>query len=317
MTTARKRKPTASQLAKEIKETIKSNEERVEGEKMEGMKILNSVEERLQDALSIDNSKFVEEIGTKDGNVVEVTKKVYQFATPIGKRSQITVYDRSIIESTEKINAALHGRSILNYVICKEFSNIAESGKLENMGFKNVAEYGKAVFGLETSTVNHYARIGHNFINDDYSVKAGLPELTTGHFIELNTLVGENGEVDEIVELYATGVLVDGMSTKAVREKIKQLRNPALEDNAEKSGESPKSEQSSNANVATKGSAKTEETPTEELEAEFDKQVVIGQIIASCTRINELFSILKTNEIDAVGYSEHVDAIKELAKTLV
>jgi hypothetical protein len=119
-------------------------------------------------------------------------------------------------------SALFPGKAILTYAICKEFSKIAESGKLENMGFKTIADFGKAVFGLETSTVNHYTRIGSTFINDDYTVKAGLPDLSVSHFIELSSSV-QNGDITPIIELYQNGTLVDGMSTKRIRETLKSL----------------------------------------------------------------------------------------------
>jgi hypothetical protein len=54
-----------------------------------------------------------------------------------------------------------------------------------------------------------------------------------------------------------------------------------------------------------------------ELEANFDSQVVIGRIISAASVIEQLFDMLNKNDIKAVGYSEHVDAIKAIAKTLL
>lgn len=111
---------------------------------------------------------------------MEVSKKVYQFANPVGKRNSLTVYNLEVIKIMEMIDLALKGKTLLTYTICKGFAKIEESGELEKMGFKTVTEFGKAIYGLETSTVNHYVRIGKNFITDDFTVKAGLP--TVGHF---------------------------------------------------------------------------------------------------------------------------------------
>ena len=268
----------------------------------------NSVIDRLGNALTININDYYEKVPTKDGET-EISKKVYEFANPIGKRTQITMYDMSIIESTEKISKALHGRSILNYVICKEFSKIAESGKLENMGFKNIAEYGKAIFGLETSTVNHYARIGKAFINDDYTVKAGLPELSVSHFIELNSLVGEDGDISAIIELYQTGKLVDGMSTKKIREVLAASKNPQIEDKSSKGNEDKSTEASADSVVTASN--------VEEYRVNFDKQVVVGQILNTCNIISQLFSVLSENNVTATGYEESLEVIKNLAKELL
>ena len=276
----------------------------------------NSVIDRLGNALSINMNDYYEKVPTKDGET-EISKKVYEFANPIGKRTQITLYDMAIIESTEKISKALHGRSILNYVICKEFSKIAESGKLENMGFKNIAEYGKAIFGLETSTVNHYARIGKAFINDDYTVKAGLPELSVSHFIELNSLVGEDGDISAIIELYQTGKLVDGMSTKKIREVLTASKNPQIEDKSSEAKEDKSSEAKEDKSTEASADSVVTASNVEEYRVNFDKQVVVGQILNTCNIISQLFSVLSENNVTATGYEESLEVIKNLAKELL
>lgn len=273
------------------------------------VKPLESLNSRLADVLSIDTNSFFEKIPNADGTEIEVSKKVYNFINPIGKRSSMTVYDTSIIESMEKIGHALHGKAILTYAICKEFSKIAESNKLENMGFKTIAEFGKAVYGLETSTVNHYARIGSTFINDDYTVKAGLPELSVSHFIELSSTV-QDGDISPIIQLYADGTLIDGMSTKKMRETLKSLNTPALVDNAT----TEKSESTTNDNAATVAPTESE---LSELEASFDSQVVVGKIINACTVIEQLFAMLNSHEITATGFQDNLDAIKALAKSIL
>lgn len=276
----------------------------------------NSVIDRLGNALAININDYYEKVPTKDGET-EISKKVYEFANPIGKRTQITMYDMSIIESTEKISKALHGRSILNYVICKEFSKIAESGKLENMGFKNIAEYGKAIFGLETSTVNHYARIGKAFINDDYTVKAGLPELSVSHFIELNSMVGEDGDISAIIELYQTGKLVDGMSTKKIREVLTASKNPQIEDKSSQAKEDKSTEAKEDKSNETSANSVVTASNVEEYRVNFDKQVVVGQILNTCNIISQLFTVLSENNVTATGYEESLEVIKNLAKELL
>ena len=274
--------------------------------------VFGSLDNKLAEVLTINHEDYYETIEGKTGTV-EVTKKVIDLMNPIGNRTQVVAYDLKFIESTEKIKKAMQARELLTYVICKELSNLDESGILDKYGFKNTAEYGKAVFGFERQTVNHYVRIGKNFINDDYSIKGGLPNLSVGHFIELNSLVGENGELDKILELYTTGTLTDGLSTKKVREKLNELKAPLLEAKEETADSSSAKENSSEATAEVI----KEEPSTEELKAEFDSQVVVGQILNACTRIGELFSLLAENDIKATGYTESLDTIKGLAKTLL
>jgi hypothetical protein len=272
---------------------------------------MDSLNAKLASALTIDTDSLFTTIKTADGGELDVTKKTYQFANPIGKRDSMTIYDTAIIESMEKISHALHGKAILTYAICKEFSKIAESGKLENMGFKTIADFGKAIYGLETSTVNHYTRIGSTFINDDYTVKAGLPDLSVSHFIELSAQV-KDGDITPIIELYQNGTLVDGMSTKRIRETLKSLSSGnVIED---KSSNTSTSATNENENT---GVTIPNDSEITELEANFDSQVVIGRIISAASVIEQLFDMLNKNDIKAVGYSEHVDAIKAIAKTLL
>lgn len=268
---------------------------------------MDSLNAKLASALSIDTNSLFTTIKTADGEL-EVTKKTYQFANPIGKRDSMTIYDTSIIESMEKISHALHGKAILTYAICKEFSKISESGKLENMGFKTIADFGKAVYGLETSTVNHYTRIGSTFINDDYSVKAGLPDLSVSHFIELSSSVND-GDITPIIELYSNGTLVDGMSTKRIRETLKTLATGNIIED--------KSTATTTAKNDNVGETIPNDSDVSELEANFDSQVVIGKIIGGCSVLEQLFGMLNAHDIKAIGYQDNLDAIKAIAKALL
>lgn len=279
---------------------------------------MSNVTAQLSTALSIDRNAYFEQIEKSDGTVTELSKKVYQLQNPVGKRTQITVYDISVIESMEKINAALKGRNILSYVICKELANIALSGKLESMGFKTIAEFGKAIYGFETSTSNHYARIGVAFLNDDYTVKAGLPQLSVSHFIELNTLVAEDGNIDTIIDLYTSGQLVDGMSTKKMRDVIKAIKNGTTLEDKSATASNEESEQTATATATASNSEQTASEPTvHDIEQNFDSNIAIGQILNKCSDIEQLFNILNKNGIEVVGFEDAIKTIKALAKTLV
>lgn len=287
-----------------------SNKKNETVETMNGATVdLSQITERMASILAIDTSDMYEKINAGTDKESEIIKKVYDFATPIGKRTQLTTYDMSIIESTEKIAHAINGKKMLTYVICREFSNIAESGKLENMGFKNIAEYGKALFGFEVSTVNHYARIGKNFITEDYNIIQGLPCLSVSHLIELNG-IAENGNTNDIISLYQNGTLVDGMSTKKIREVLKDINNPKIEvktEVAENKSESTSSSESKSNDFEN----------TELLKVNFSSQVVIGKILNACNAIDDMFAILEEHNIRAVGYSDSIETIKGIAKELI
>lgn len=287
---------------------VKKSENKENGMNMEALST------KLSTALSIDT----ESCFTTLESGVEISQKKYAFRNPIGKKESITVYDANIIASMEKISAALKAKNIVGYVICKELANIQNTGKLEALGFKNIAEFGKAVYDFEPSTVNHYVKIGNAFITSDYSVKAGLPELGVSHFIELNTLVAENGSIDQIIGLFTSGTLTDGMSTKKIREVLKSLKTPtAIEDKSGKSEESEdKSENSENTANSTESATTSTENPKvmETLAKEYDEKVAVAQLLAHCKAMVEIIGIMKDNGADVKAITAEVEKVSATAK---
>ena len=266
---------------------------------------------QLAEKVEVETPTYFEKIATEKGEM-EISKKVYQFANPVGNRNSLTVYNLEVIKIMEMIDLALKGKTLLTYTICKAFAKIEESGELEKMNFKSVTEFGKAIYGLETSTVNHYVRIGKNFITDDFTVKSGLPELTVGHFIELSSLV-QDGDITPVIQLYANGTLTDGMSTKKVRETLKAINGKAIEQKDSKTETDSKTVTPTN----NHGGAVENNNDVETLQANFDSQIVIGRIINACIYIDDLFGLLYQNQLEAVGYGEATDAIRALAKALL
>ena len=282
-------------------------------------------------ALAFNEDDAYTEIARKDGTTVEIVKQVFEFKEPIGNRNQLTIMDMDIIKSVKTIQGAINVRKMSNYIICKEFSRINESGKLENMGFKTIGEFGKALFGLETSTVNHYARIGTLFITDDYEVNPLLPQLSVSHLLELESY--ENGDVEKISELFQNGTLSDGMSTKKIREVLKSLSENAIEDkggNDENSNDNSVNDTNSNSTVGTTDNSSSDSDTTsqsssaeptaesvEQLSASFDKQIVVGKMLNYCEVIEQLFGLLKEHDIEVVDYNTPIDAIKAMVQALL
>ena len=282
-------------------------------------------------ALAFNEDDAYTEIARKDGTTVEIVKQVFEFKEPIGNRNQLTIMDMDIIKSVKTIQGAINVRKMSNYIICKEFSRINESGKLENMGFKTIGEFGKALFGLETSTVNHYARIGTLFITDDYEVNPLLPQLSVSHLLELESY--ENGDVEKISELFQNGTLSDGMSTKKIREVLKSLSENAIEDkggNDENSNDNSTGDTGNNStagttdnsssnsdNASQSSSAEPTAESVEQLSASFDKQIVVGKMLNYCEVIEQLFGLLKEHDIEVVDYNTPIDAIKAMVQALL
>lgn len=244
----------------------------------------------------------IEEKTTTNGNVA-VTRK-YQLVNKKGNKSTLTITDSALIESIDKINMATRASNVMGYVICREMAKIADSGKLESMGFKNIAEFGKCAFGFATSTCNHYAKIGRNFITDEYKVKDGLPDLSISHFIELNAKVGNDGDISHIVDMYLNGELVDGMSTKALRTALlkadKVIDTTATETEVENS-----------ATIESTTETTTESKTENKTVKSFDSQVEIQKALDSISRFIDAYQTLIDN-----GYTP-LDSWKDTVAALV
>lgn len=254
-------------------------------------------------------------IETKDGNLV--SSKEYTFVNPIGKRATMKTFDASIIESTEKIAMALYGKNILTFAICRELSKVNTSEKLDSMGFKNIGEYANALFDISRVTATQYARIGEIFIDDDYKIKSAvLPSgLQKGHFVELLTLVGEEGDISDIEQLYLDGSLTDGMSTTAMRKVVKEYKNGTLAIDVD-SNEIPAIEDKTESKSETSTSTTT--TKTDDVQSGgFDIQVEVGKILNACNDITTSFDLLNRHEYNVGGYEKALDQIRALASAML
>ena len=253
---------------------------------------------------------------TKDGAII--ASKEYKFLNPIGKRTTLKTFDKSIIESTEKIGMALYGQNVLTFAVCRELAKMDDKSKLDSLGFKNIGEYANALFDISRVTATQYARIGKVFINDEYKIASDiLPSgLQKGHLLELLTMVSDDGNISEVENLYLNGTLTDGMPTTAIRKVVKDWKNgtlaiettgkeiPQIEDKIEKS------EKSKNVSRETSGNS-------ENNSGEFDVQIEVGKILSSCNAITESFDILNRHEFNVGGYEKALDTIRALAQAML
>lgn len=327
MSTRRKRKEVETM---ETMETMETKETMETGEVIKAAldDPFETIVNKMRDSLhfDLDNAQAIVSVEKKDGTTIDIVKKVYQFVEPVGNKSQLTIMDEKTIKSIETIQGAINVSKMSNYIICKEFSKLNDKESLEKMGFKTIGEFGKALFGLETSTVNHYARIGELFITDDYQVNPMLPQLSVSHLLELTSY--SDGDVEKVAELYQNGTLVDGMSTRKLRETLKSLRESAIEDKQESSDNNTDND----AIVADNGTevitdSKKEESKlesnepsvdmVENLQADFDKQVVAGKMINFCDIMEQLFILLKEHGIEIVDYSTPINTIKAMIQTIL
>lgn len=277
--------------------------------------VASSMVEVFNRASSV-NIEGVTTTETKDGSVI--ASKEYKFLNPIGKRTTLKTFDKSIIESTEKIGMALYGQNVLTFAVCRELAKMDDKSKLDSLGFKNIGEYANALFDISRVTATQYARIGKVFINDEYKIASDiLPSgLQKGHLLELLTMVSDDGDISEVENLYLDGTLTDGMPTTAIRKVVKDWKNgtlaiettgkeiPQIEDKSEKS------EKSKNVSRETTGNSESNS-------AEFDVQIEVGKILSSCNAITESFDILNRHEFNVGGYEKALDTIRALAQAML
>lgn len=251
---------------------------------------------------------------TKDGAII--ASKEYKFLNPIGKRTTLKTFDQAIIESTEKIGMALYGQNVLTFAVCRELAKMDDKAKLDSLGFKNIGEYANALFDISRVTATQYARIGKVFISDDYKIASDiLPSgLQKGHLLELLTMVGDDGDISEVESLYLDGSLTDGMATTSIRKVVKDWKNGTLAIDVD-SSEVPAIEDKSES--GEKNVSRETFAPTDVKTAEFDVQVEVGKILASCNQITESFDILNRHEFNVGGYEKALDTIRALAQAML
>lgn len=274
--------------------------------------ILSKLNERLAYT-----GEGIDEKTTSQGNVAVARK--YHLVNKKGDKETLTVTNASLIESIDKIYVAERASNVMGYVICRELAKISESGMIPKMGFKNIAEFARCVFGFATSTANHYAKIGKYFITDEYKVVDGLPDLSISHFIELNAQVDKDGGVQAIVDMYLDGTLVDGMSTKQLRLALSKS-NKIIDTTAKEADEetSNTKKESGTTGKLTLDEQKSSEQKSGEKESgttgkrAFDAQVEIQKAFDSVMKFMEAYDYIIDNGFaELPNWRSYVNSILE------
>lgn len=280
--------------------------------------VQDSVAQSMVEVFNRAGSATIEGVSTtetKDGALI--SSKEYTFVNPIGKRATMKTFDADIISSTEKIAMALYGQNVLTFAICRELAKIDDKSKLDSMGFKNIGEYANALFDISRVTATQYARIGKVFINDEYKIASTIlpSSLQKGHFVELLTMVGEDGDISDIEGLYLDGSLTDGMSTMAIRKVVKEWKNGTLAIEAEAT-EVPEIEDKSTNSEAKENTTSEPSAPATDVKTgEFDVQIEVGKILGACTTMEESFAAINAHMSDAsiIGYENLINQLRALA----
>ena len=284
--------------------------------------VLNSVENKVNEALKVNEGSMI--TGGKFDDVTAAGKpairRVYDFVNSIGKRTQLTTFDAQVIEITETIGRALVQREKTSFIICRELYKMKASGKLEKLGFKNVGEYGRALFDMSPNTANQYARIGEHFIDDDYKPRGALPALSVSQYLEFLTYMEKKGlTLDRIESMYLDGVLTDGMSSKTMRKALadEYSKGEAVETTfvEDKPAEGDKANEANEAAEAAEGNEGKEANEANEAAA-FDKGLEISKALDAIQTIFRVSETLKNHGIE-VSFNAALDMVFDGLKALL
>ena len=191
--------------------------------------VKNAMETTTFNINDIFTKDYSEQFMVQNGNKVAY-KVEYNLYNKVKDHTSLKLTDKDMINSTEKIRLALTAGEKMKKVLCREIYNLSKNEKLEKLGFKTVAAYCKAMFDMATSTAGLYSQIGQYFISDDYTDVIDETEyLKVGHLLELLPLVKKDmsdelkyTRLETIVEAFNAGYINDMMSTKAMRQAIKE-----------------------------------------------------------------------------------------------
>lgn len=252
-----------------------------------------------------------------EGTDIEVVKKTYTLEVAKGKKESVTINDPEIIKSIDSINFAKAATDNARYIICKELSRLNERIELiQSMGFKGIDDFASHLFGFKRDTVGQYARIGRFLITDDYTPVKVLPDnLPVSHMLEMLAYCidkeKDNVDLKRIASWYADGTLVDGMSTKKVREALKEkyqtLPSPK--------GEETQEELKEKAKKAKK--AKTEGTDAPATVIDRLDSITAEEGAAAATASMDVVEAILHKYAEEGAYRQQVDALRALIRSIV
>lgn len=145
-----------------------------------------------------------------------------------GKKDIIKLYDTQLISHTENIQKYRDAGNLAIIAIANELRNVDKDESYKKAGFKSVAEYANIVFDYKRPTVSMYVRVANAFIDNTpeggFQFKENIPQLSVGQMIELLPLVGEDGNLDEVINAFVNGKVNDRMSTKKIRQAVQSMQ---------------------------------------------------------------------------------------------
>lgn len=265
----------------------------------------------------------------RDGVKIAIAKPFMRvnLINTIGKRTTLSTHNSAVIRASKVISDAKKGQRYTAYAICRELANMDDKSILNELNFKTVAQFAKAVFDIETSTANLYCRIGKSFIcydgvNDEYYMSSSLiPPVSISYLLELVKLVPDNGDLSEIENLFLNGTLNESFSTSKVRKIVKEYcaKKDAIisvEESTESADDVTESAddvtESADAEIsATESATESAETSDEEsAEASVDPSKSLKKAINAMTKaLNEFVKVYPTKKDMEISWNEYVEVL--------
>lgn len=110
------------------------------------------------------------------------------------------------------------------YQIAKQLATVETNELYVDDGFKNASDYAEKVLGIKKSFANTLVRAGKDYIEKDGTnlPVEGDKDFTISQLQELMPL----GDRDKVAHHVECGDVTPDMSTKKIREVVKELKNP-------------------------------------------------------------------------------------------
>ena len=144
--------------------------------------------------------------------------------------------DKKLIQATNRIEKYMVGAKKSLFAIAVELNKIDSQKLWEKDGFKNVSDYGEKVLGYKHAMTNNMIRISTSYIEattqESILPHAEKKDWTLGQLQELLTITPEEAQ-----KLVDDGIISVDMSTKKIREAVKQYKNPVIEEAKEEATE--------------------------------------------------------------------------------
>lgn len=288
-----------------------------------------SMAERINTSFNrIFNDELPADAFKKIDEKYSMLSKTFRFSIPRGTKEEITISNRDVLLSVERITAARDCQNLMAYVIAKEFARLADMEKaLSDMGFKDVADFGAHVFGYKSVTVNQYARIGKYFIDDNYQTVAYLPGgMSISAMVELlSPATDEKGNFhpEWVIDWYEKGLLSDGMSRDNIRRALKSALKQAITDGTEKQDSATETTETSTDSVTDSATETAPET-TEKQASPVDAVSIIDRLndMTPDAAAGQALNALQIVEAVCGKFAEnmdaktHINALRDIARNI-